>query len=98
MVADCVNPVADSRAAWRRAAEAGGGVLLDVEVVCSDEAIHRRRVETRRSDIPGLIPPLWSEVRGRRYEPWAARPLRIDTAGIDPDQAVTTILAALGRA
>lgn len=98
VVADSVNPVTESRAAWRSAAEAGGGALLEVEVVCSDESVHRRRVETRRSDIPGLVQPRWSEVRGRRYEPWAAPPLRVDTALVDPDQAVATILAALGRA
>ena len=43
----------------RRAAVA----LVEVEVVCSDAAEHRRRVESRRADIPGLLLPTWDEVQ-----------------------------------
>jgi hypothetical protein len=43
--------------------------LLEVEVVCSDTREHRRRVETRRTDIPGLKLPAWGDVLVREYAP-----------------------------
>jgi hypothetical protein len=49
--------------------------------VCSDVEAHRRRVETRRSDIPGLKLPIWENVVAREYEPWSRDHLVIATAG-----------------
>ena len=54
--------------------------LLEIEVVCSDEAQHRRRVESRVTDIPGLVLPTWQQILDRRYEPWKTAHV-IDTAG-----------------
>jgi predicted kinase len=48
VVADCVNPVRDSREAWRAVAARTGALLLEIETVCSDTAEHRRRVEDRQ--------------------------------------------------
>ena len=47
VVADCVNPLAVTRDAWHAIAAECGVRSVDVEVVCSDRAEHRRRVETR---------------------------------------------------
>ena len=41
---------------------------------------HRRRVESRIADIPGLVLPTWRQVLERRYEPWKTAHV-IDTAG-----------------
>lgn len=62
VVADCVNPVAASREGWRAVAARAGVRLIEVEVVCSDPQEHRRRVEGRISDIPGLVPPSWEAI------------------------------------
>jgi predicted kinase len=94
VVGDSVNPVADSRQGWRRAAEAAGAVLLNVEMICSDAAEHRRRVEGRTVDVPGLVPPTWPEVVERRYEPWTEPILRIDTAKLSVEEAAAAVLAA----
>ena len=80
VVADSVNPIETTRAAWRDIAKRAGTRYVEIEVVCSDESEHRRRVETRTADIAGHILPSWQEVCDREYEPWQAD-IVIDTAG-----------------
>ncbi|QHD07428.1 AAA family ATPase [Pseudomonas sp. R76] len=92
VVADCVNPVKESRAAWQAVATAAGVELLDIQVVCSDRQEHRRRVESRAGDIPGLVPPSWQSVTAHEYEVWDEVPLTVDTAIVTVDQAVALIL------
>ena len=91
VVADCVNPVQESRQAWRDIATQAGAPLLDIEVVCSDVDEHRRRVENRRSDVPGLVPPTWQSVLAHDYEPWAKAVLLVDTAVLSIEQVLTFI-------
>lgn len=57
VVTDCVNLLAVTRAAWRAVAQATSSPIVEIEIVCSDPAEHRRRVEARGSDILGLLPP-----------------------------------------
>jgi predicted kinase len=80
VVADCVNPLAITREAWRRVAANTAASILEVEVICSDPVEHRRRVETRASDVAGLALPSWEDVLRREYEPWTSPRLVIDTA------------------
>ena len=80
VVADSVNPIEVTRAAWRDVAKRANTRFIEVEIVCSDELEHRRRVETRTADIAGHILPTWQEVCAREYEPWDADVV-IDTAG-----------------
>ena len=91
VVVDCVNPVRESREAWKAVAAAAKVVLLDILVTCSDRKEHQRRVETRKGDIPGLIPPTWQSVLAHEYEAWKSVPLEIDTALMTPEQAVTVV-------
>jgi len=79
VVADSVNPLVVTRRAWADVADSAGSRHLDVEVVCSDRDIHRRRVEGRTSDLDGMTVPTWEQVEARRYEPWDANVLRVDT-------------------
>ncbi|MDQ0653856.1 AAA family ATPase [Pseudomonas cedrina] len=95
VVADCVNPVRESREAWKRVAATAGMALLDVQVICSDRQVHQRRVETRAGDIPGLVPPTWRSVLAHEYEEWDEVPVTFDTALLTPDQAVALILKKL---
>src|SRR5271155_3239562 len=80
VVADSVNPIAATRDAWRRVAEKASASIVEIEVVCSDPVEHRRRVETRAVDVPGLVPPTWLEVVDRDYEPWDRQRALLDTA------------------
>jgi predicted kinase len=95
VVVDAVNPVEECRAAWREIAAKTGVRLLEIEVVCSDAAEHRRRVETRHSDIEGLVPPTWDEVVGRYYVPWNEPHWIIDTAVMSAEDAVQAISARM---
>jgi predicted kinase len=96
VIADSVNPLAVTRAAWRRVARVSSADLLEVEVICSDETEHRRRVETRSSDVPGLTLPDWDAVERRDYEPWPEPHLTIDTAMSSAEEASARILAEIG--
>ena len=98
VVADAVNPVLAARQGWRDLAARAGARLLEIEVLCSDAAEHRRRVETRGSDIPGLVPPGWAGVRDLEIDPWPEPHLVVDTARDDPDRSLRAILVALGQA
>ena len=54
VLADCVNDCQASREGWEMAAQRAGAEVKWLEIACSDPAEHRRRVETRTSDIAGL--------------------------------------------
>ena len=64
--------------------------FVEIEIVCSDELEHRRRVETRMADIAGHILPTWQEVCEREYEPWQAG-VAIDTAGQGIEASVSEL-------
>lgn len=91
VIVDCVNPVMESRNAWTDIASNADVPLANIHVVCSDKLEHRRRVESRTGDIPGLTPPSWESVLGHEYEPWEDAPFCIDTAMTSPAQAVMMI-------
>ena len=95
VVADSVNPVPLTRDAWRAVATRAGAKLVEVEVICSDPAEHRRRVEERVTDLPGFVPPTWNEVVERDYAAREDDRLVIDTAGAGPDVAVALIRGQL---
>ena len=97
VIVDSVNPLAITRAYWREAAERRAVELLEIEVVCSDTAQHRRRVESRVTEVPGLVLPTWQQVLDRRYEPWTTAHV-IDTAGRTVEESAAQAEAiALGR-
>lgn len=93
VVVDAVNPVAVCRDGWRRVSQATGARLEFVEVICSDEAEHRRRVQSRTSDLADLVAPTWEQVQQREYEPWDDPVLVVDN--VDVGAAVRLILTAL---
>lgn len=93
VIADCVNPVAQSRQAWADTAAEAGCALLNVKIICSDLDQHRQRVESRASDVPGLRVPDWQSVMAHEYQPWAHAPLTLDTARL----SVQAALALLGE-
>jgi predicted kinase len=95
VVADSVNPWPLTRDESRSVAARAGVRVVDVEVVCSDQTEHRRRVESREADIPGHRLPTWPEVVERDYRPWERGRLVIDTARLDVKQSVEAILAAV---
>ena len=79
VIADSVNPLPITREAWRDVARRAGVLAVEVEVVCTDPAEHRRRVEDRGSDFPGWTLS-WQEVVDRDYCAWDRDRIVLDTA------------------
>lgn len=95
VVADSVNPLPVTREAWRDVARRTQSRLLEIEVVCSDRDVHRQRVESRHSEIPGLRAPEWSSVLAHDYVAWTEPHWVIDSAVLSVEQAVTQIMGRL---
>jgi predicted kinase len=83
VIADCVNPVAASRQAWRDIAARSSARLTEIYLLCSDKAEHRRRVERRQPDISGHLLPDWEAVIQHEFQPWDDNhQLVLDTASL----------------
>ncbi len=95
VIADSVNPISITRNAWCDVAARAGARCVELEVVCSDPVEHRRRVETRVVNVPGLVPPTWAEVMAHEREAWTRTPLVVDTAGRGIVACVAEVLARL---
>jgi predicted kinase len=95
VVADCVNPWPLTRDEWRALGERMVVRVVEVEVVCSDQTEHRRRVESREADIAGQRVPTWQDVLERDYRAWNRSRLVIDTARQSLPESVQTIVCAL---
>ncbi|WP_407539642.1 AAA family ATPase [Deinococcus radiomollis] len=69
VLADCVNPLEVTRDAWAAVAAGASCPLVNIEVVCSDVAEHRRRVETRQADSANHAGRWQPPTPGRKYRP-----------------------------
>lgn len=94
VIVECVNPSALTRDAWVKTAQDQDAAIVEVEIVCRDEIEHRRRVETRGSDVAGLVKPTWAEVLSRDYEAWDRNRLVVDSARNTVDEAARLVAAA----
>lgn len=94
VVADSVNPLEATRAAWRQVANRSEAPVLEIELVCEDVREHERRATTRVSDIAGLEPPSWSAIVERDYEEYEPD-LRLDTGRLTPQQCAQRIMEAI---
>lgn len=95
VVADSVNPLHITRAAWRAVALQANISFVEIEIICSDPTEHRTRVETRTSTVPGLIVPTWKAVQEREYDAWDGDHLVIDTAGQSQEESIACLLDTL---
>lgn len=95
VITDCVNPIALSRDMFRAAAGKAGAVLVNIEVICSDETEHRRRVEHRHRTDKSEYQPDWEAVVRREYEPWLEAVVRVDTALGDVSGQMEKLVSAL---
>lgn len=88
VIADCVNPIQLTRDAWVATALRADMECAEVEIVCSDQEVHRRRLTERATDIDGLKLPTWQEVLDREYHAWNRKHIVIDTAGRSVSECV----------
>jgi predicted kinase len=98
VVADSCNPVEFTRREWEEVARAAGASFVHIEVACSDEAEHRRRVESRESSIRGLKLPAWADVVNREYDrEWSCKRIVIDTAGRSEVDCLDALMGEIGH-
>jgi predicted kinase len=81
VIIDAVNGVEPAREQWRQLAPRTGSALRFIEVRCSDEAEHRRRLEARNRPIEGFYEPSWDSVQERRagFTDWPDERLVLDS-------------------
>lgn len=86
VIIDAVNAVAPARDQWVLLGERLGVEVRFIETVCSDTAVHRRRLEERRRDLAHIAEPTWHAVEQSldEYAAWSgiaeSRPrLTLDT-------------------
>jgi predicted kinase len=95
VVADSCNTIELTRREWEGVAQAEGTDFVNVEVVCSDLAEHRRRVESRANSVPNLKLSTWDEVVAREYQSWSVPRVIVDTAGRSPETSYNELRALL---
>lgn len=91
VVVDAVNDVHIARQGWIDLAGRTRARLTFVEVICSDAAEHRRRIEMRTPDWPGQGDPSWYDVVTRQWQPFSVPRLLIDNVG-DPERHTRYLL------
>ena len=91
VIVDAVNPVEAPRAAWRNLAAKYRISLKIIECVCSDETIHRQRIE---APVAGKRELTWARLLQRRaeYEAWTDPRLVLDTSRTSPAQLLSQAL------
>ena len=92
---DAVNAVEPAKELWRSLAARHAQPLRILECVCSDETVHRARVQSRRRNL-AIPEPAWPDVLARRAEwtPWKEPRLLVDSAA-DHESNVASVLAWL---
>lgn len=81
VIVDAVNDVEVARGLWRSLAARLERPLAFVEVFCSDEPEHQRRLAGRQRGIDGFPEPSWESVIERRngFIGWDDDRMRVDT-------------------
>jgi len=97
VVVDSCNPIEITRRKWEQVALEAGARYVNIEVICSNENEHHKRVETRLSTITGLNLPTWSEVQNREYHIWMAERIVVDTSGISESECINELISKLSE-
>jgi len=91
VVADSCNPINLTRREWEEVAIKNNCQNINIEVICSDKAEHKKRCETRNSNIAGLQLPTWDEIQNRNYDVWENDRIIIDTADRSAEESFTEL-------
>ena len=80
VILDSVASTETIRNTWRQLAKQFNAEWRVIECFCSDESLHRSRLQQRERKIPGWHELTWSEVQEvkHRYAPWQEERLILD--------------------
>ena len=102
VIIDAVNAVDPAREQWVNLAARSGQTLRFIEVVCSDVAVHRNRLEARQRNLPHITEPTWHAVEQSldEYADWSGPSgavIRLTLDSVEPlDALVERALEFLG--
>ena len=90
VIVDAVNAAEAARLQWRDLSERADVRLRVIEVVCSDEALHRSRLEKRERGLPHLEETTWRAVEQslEGYAPWTGPSSALPRVTIDSVQSL----------
>ena len=97
VIADSCNPIELTRREWEQVALETQARYVNIEVICSDALEHRRRVETRMPNVPGLKLPTWKEVENREYHDWTVDRIVVDTSKKREADCIDELLSEVSR-
>jgi predicted kinase len=82
VVIDAVNAEEEGKDTWRELGWKYGLTPIVLEVVVSNQALHRRRIQSRVRDLHGFSEVTWEQVEARRkkFTPWKEPALLLDSA------------------
>ena len=91
---DAVNAVDPAREQWVKLAARRGIPIRFVEVVCSDEAVHRRRLEERGRHHPHAASSAWHAVEQSldEWEPWGGESGAVPRITVDSVHPVPVLV------
>jgi predicted kinase len=101
VVLDATGHDVEARRRYQAVAESLGARFVGVECVCTDEALHRSRVEGRDRGIPGWHATVaWEHVLRMKamWEPWDEPHLLLDSAKQSTDTMLACALEAVAQA
>ena len=80
VILDSVAGTGTIRKTWRQLAKQYKANWLVIECFCSDETLHRLRLQTRNRNIPGWHELIWSDVESvkQHYAVWEEERLILD--------------------
>lgn len=95
VIADCCNPINQTRKEWEKVANSCGVNYENIEIICSDSSVLKKRVENRKSTVPNLKLPTWQKVISREYHIWNCPHHIIETSNRDIDECFNELVNKL---
>ncbi len=97
VVADQCNPIKLTRGEWVYVAVKNNCDYVNIEIVCSDESEHRKRVENRENEIENMTLPTWQEITERKYDVWDEDRVIIDTANRTVEECTDELMKKINK-
>ncbi len=91
VVADSCNPINLTRKEWEQVATSNNSFYINIEIICSNQIEHKKRAESRSSEIQNLKLPKWNEIESREYHNWERERIIIDTANKTVQESETEL-------
>ena len=94
LIVDAVNAVDPAREQWVNLAARLDEPLKFVEVICSDTAVHRARLEARSRNLPHVTEPTWFAVEQSldEYAEWTGPSAEIDRITVDSVEPLEVVV------